>query len=803
MKISYNWLKEFIPASIGADKTPEEISKILTGTGLEVESLEKVQAIPGGLEGLVVGHVKEAYQHPNADRLRVTKVDIGAGDELQIVCGAHNVTAGQRVVVATVGATVYPTVGEPFKINKSKIRGEVSEGMICAEDEIGLGTDHAGIIELEYSAVIGSLVKDHFKITDDYVYEIGLTPNRADAASHLGAARDIAAFLKIAIQKPDVSAFKVDNNDLPIKVVVENEQACPRYSGVTISGVEVKESPKWLRERLAVIGIRSINNIVDATNYVLHDLGQPLHAFDADAVKGSTIIVKNCPEGTPFVTLDGVERKLSADDLMICDTEGPLCIAGVFGGIGSGVKETTKNIFLESAYFNAVSVRKTSKRHGLKTDASFRFERGTDPNMTVFALKRAALLIQKVAGGSISSEISDHYPNPVEQFAVEVTYKNIDRLIGKAIPHDEIKSILKALEIEIVNETAEGLSLKVPPYRVDITRDVDIVEEILRIYGYNNIEIPTQVRASLNNSVRPEKDSVQSLLSDLLIGNGFNEIMSNSLTKSAYSLNLDKAVKILNPLSNDLDVMRQSLLYSGLEAIAYNQNRRNADLKLYEFGKVYSVDEDKYIETQRFAIFLAGADRSEQWNQKVKPVSFYNLKAIVDGIIAKLNINDAVVEDATCKKLAYGLQYKRNNKQLVKFGTVANGSLKRVDLDKEVFYADFDFDMILKSVRKNKIIYEEVSKFPAVRRDLSMLIDRSVTFGQLKQIAQKTERKLLQEINVFDVYEGDKLPAGKKSYALSFILQDNGKTLTDKAIDAMMQKLIYNLEKEAGAEIRK
>ncbi len=804
MKISYNWLKEFISGTIGADKTPEEISKILTGTGLEVESLEKVQAIPGGLEGLVVGHVKEAYQHPNADRLRVTKVDIGTGDELQIVCGAHNVAAGQRVVVATVGATVYPTVGDPFKINKSKIRGEVSEGMICAEDEIGLGTDHAGIIELEYNAVIGTLVKDHFKITDDYVYEIGLTPNRADAASHLGAARDIAAFLKIAIQKPDVSAFKVDNANLPIKVIVENEQACPRYSGVTISGVEVKESPKWLRERLAVIGIRSINNIVDATNYVLHDLGQPLHAFDADAVKGNTIIVKNCAEGTPFITLDGVERKLSADDLMICNGSGePMCIAGVFGGIGSGVKETTKNIFLESAYFNAVSVRKTSKRHGLKTDASFRFERGTDPNMTVFALKRAALLIREVAGGSISSEISDHYPNPVEPFAVEVTYKNIDRLIGKAISHEEIKSILRALEIEIVGETAEGLSLKVPPYRVDITRDVDIVEEILRIYGYNNIEIPTQVRASLNNSARPEKDSVQSLLSDLLIGNGFNEIMSNSLTRSAYSSNLDKAVKILNPLSNDLDVMRQSMLYSGLEAVAYNQNRRNADLKLFEFGKVYSVDEDKYIEVQRFAIFLAGAGRSEQWNQKVTPVSFYNLKAIVDGIIAKLSIDDIAVEDATCKKLTYGLQYKRNNKQLVKFGAVANGSLKKVDLDKEVFYADFDFDMILKSVRKNKIIYEEVSKFPAVRRDLSMLIDKSVTFGQLKQIAQKTERKLLQEINVFDVYEGDKLPAGKKSYALSFTLQDNEKTLTDKAIDATMQKLIYNLEKEAGAEIRR
>jgi len=799
MKISYNWLKEFIDT----DKTPEEISKILTGTGLEVESLEKVQPIPGGLEGLVIGYVKECTQHPNADRLKVTKVDAGAGEDLQIVCGANNVAAGQKVVVATVGTTVYPTVGEPFKINKSKIRGEASEGMICAEDEIGLGTDHAGIMVLDENAIVGTPAKAYFKINDDYLYEIGLTPNRADAASHLGTARDIAAFLKIGIKKPDVSAFKVDDTSRTIKVIVENEQAAPRYSGVTISGIEVKESPKWLKERLAVIGIRSINNIVDATNYVLHDLGQPLHAFDAEEIAGGTVIVKNCPEGTLFKTLDEVERKLSADDLMICDAEKPMCIAGVFGGIGSGVKSTTKNIFLESAYFNAVSVRKTSKRHGLKTDASFRFERGTDPNMTVFALKRAALLIQEIAGGKISSEISDNYLNPVAPFEVDVTYRTIDRLIGKAIAHDEIKGILTALEIEIVSETEEGLSLKVPPYRVDITRDVDVVEEILRIYGYNNIEIPTQVRASLNNSQRPEKDSVQSLISDLLTANGFNEIMSNSLTKSAYSSNLDTAVKILNPLSSDLDVMRQSMLFSGLEAIAYNQNRRNADLKLYEFGKVYSVEEEKYIETQRFAVFISGADSSEQWNQKSKPVSFYNLKAVVDGVLAKLNISDVLVEDATCKKLAYGLQYKLNNKQLVKFGSVATEALKKTEVDKEVFYADFNFDMILKQVRKNKIVYSEISKFPAVRRDLSMLIDKNVTFGQLKQIAQKTERKLLQGVNVFDVYQGDKLPAGKKSYALSFILQDSEKTLTDKAIDAIMQKLIYNLEKESGAEIRK
>lgn len=799
MKISYNWLKEFIDT----DKTPQEISIILTGTGLEVESLEKVQPIPGGLEGLVIGFVKECVQHPNADRLRITKVDVGGPEDLQIVCGAANVAAGQKVVVATVGTTVYPTAGEPFKINKSKIRGEVSEGMICAEDEIGLGTDHAGIMVLDADAVIGTLAKNYFKLHDDFMYEIGLTPNRADATSHLGTARDIAAFLKIGIKKPDVSGFKVDNTSRTIEVVVENEQASPRYSGLTISGVEVKESPKWLKERLAVIGIRSINNIVDVTNYVLHELGQPLHAFDADEIKGDKVLVKNYAEGTVFKTLDDVDRKLSENDLMIGNTEEPMCIAGVFGGAQSGVKSTTKNIFLESAYFNSVSVRKTSKRHGLKTDASFRFERGTDPDMTVFALKRAALLIQQVAGGKVSSQISDHYPAPVAPFAFDVTYKNIDRLIGQEITHGEIKAIIEALDIKIVNETADSLSLQVPPYRVDVTREVDIVEELLRIYGYNNIHIPTQIRASLNTSQKAEKDTVQNQISDLLTANGFNEILSNSLTKSAYSDNLDVAVKILNPLSSDLDVMRQTLLYSGLEAIAYNQNRRSADLKFYEFGKVYSVKDDKYSEVQRFSIFITGADVAEQWNQKQKPVSFYNLKAIVDGILKRLSITDFVVEDATCSKLAFGLQYMLNGKQLVKFGTAGANALKKVDVDKEVFYADFNFDMVLAAVRKNVIVYQEVSKFPAVRRDLSMLVDKAVSFGQLKQIAQRTERKLLQEVSVFDVYQGDKLPAGKKSYALSFIIQDSEKTLTDKAIDSIMQKLIYNLGKEAGAEIRK
>ena len=800
MKISYNWLKEFITT----DKSPEELSQILTGIGLEVESLEKVQAIPGGLEGLVIGYVKDAQQHPNADRLRVTKVDVGGPEDLQIVCGAHNVAAGQKVVVAVVGTTVHPTAGEPFKINKSKIRGEVSEGMICAEDEIGLGTDHAGIMELDADAQIGSPAKEYFKLNDDYLFEIGLTPNRADATSHLGTARDIAAFLKIAVNKPDVSAFKVDNQDRTIPVTIEAEAACPRYASVTISGIKVQDSPQWIKERLAVIGVRSINNIVDVTNYVLHELGQPLQAFDADAITGNQVLVKTYPEGTTFVTLDDAERKLSADDLMIGNTEEPMCIAGVFGGAKSGVKESTTAVFLESAYFNPVSVRKTSKRFGLKTDASFRFERGVDPNITVFALKRAALLIQQVAGGVISSEISDLYPSPVEPFAVEVTYHNIDRLIGKAIGQDTIKSIIQALDIAIVKETAEGLSLQVPPYRVDVTREVDVIEEILRIYGYNNIEIPTQIRASLNNSIRPEKDTVQNAISELLSANGFNETLSNSLTSSSYADSLDNAVKLLNPLSNDLDIMRQTLLYSGLEAIAYNQNRRQADLKFYEFGKTYFFEDGKYVEHQRLSVFVTGATEAEQWNQKPSPVSFYHLKAVVDGLLSRLSINEYTVDEIVDHEFAYGLQYNfRGGKTLVKFGSVLPGALKKAGVEKEVFYADLNFDALLKLVRNHKIINKDISKFPSVRRDLSMLVDTAVTFGQLKQIAQKTERKLLAEVNVFDVYQGDKLPAGKKSYALSFILQDEEKTLTDKAIDAIMQKLIYNFSKETGAEIRK
>ena len=799
MKISYNWLSQFIQTS----KTPEEISLILTDIGLEVESLDKVQAIPGGLEGLVVGYVKDCVQHPNADRLRITKVDVGRAEDLQVVCGAANVAAGQKVIVATVGTTVYPVTGEPFKISKSKIRGEVSEGMICAEDEIGLGHSHEGIMVLDESAVPGTAAGAFFEIKDDYLFEIGLTPNRADAASHLGVARDLAAYLRKEITMPDVSGFKPDNLKLPIPVDVMNDEACPRYSSLTITGVQVTESPEWLKEKLQVIGVRPINNVVDVTNYVLHELGQPLHAFDSSAITGGKVVVRNAEDGEEFVTLDGVTRKLHQDDLMICNAERPMCIAGVFGGAESGVKETTTSVFLESAYFNAVSVRKTSKRYGLKTDASFRFERGTDPEMTVYALKRAAMLIKEVAGGEISSEIADFYPNTVSPFAVSLSFLRTNRLIGEEIPKETVRDIIEALGIRVVSESSEGLELEVPSYKVDVTREVDVIEEVLRIYGYNTIAIPTQIRASMNYGTKPDKEAVRNHIAELLSSNAFSEILTNSLTKSAYSDSLETAVKILNPLSSDLDVMRQSLLYTGLEAIAYNQNRRNADLKFYEFGKVYEQQAAAFSETQRLSIFMTGARQSAQWNHDSKPVSIYNLKAVVDAVMRRLNVKGLSEAEFSSAFFSQASQYKKGDKTLVSFGSVAKNVLKKMDIENPVYYADFDWDMVLKAIRKNKISYQEVSKFPAVRRDLSLLIDRTVTFSQLKQLAFRTEKSLLKEVSVFDVYEGDKLPAGKKSYAISFMLQDEEKTLTDKQIDSVMNKLIFTFGKEVQAEIRK
>lgn len=798
MKISYSWLKQFIQT----DQTPEEISLILTNIGLEVESLEKVQPVVGGLEGLVIGHVVACVQHPNADRLRVTKVDVGTGELLQIVCGAPNVGINQKVVVATVGTTVYPNEGEPFKINKSKIRGEVSEGMICAEDEIGLGASHAGIMVLPEDTQIGIAAKSYFKMEDDFMFEIGLTPNRADAASHLGVARDLAAYLRIPYQMPDVSAFKTQNENLKIDVKVEDNLACPRYSSVTISGVKVQSSPDWLKDKLKVIGIRPINNIVDVTNYVLHELGQPLHAFDADQIKGGEVIVKKCAEGTTFVTLDGVERKLSAEDLMICNAVEPMCIAGVFGGKTSGVTDDTTNIFLESAYFDSVSVRKTSKRHNLKTDASFRFERGTDPEITVLALKRAALLIKEVAGGEISSSVSDIYPVKSNPFDVEVSYANIIKLIGQDIPAAEIKSIILALGIEVASETVEGLSLKVPAYKVDVTRECDITEEVLRIYGYNNIHIPAKVNASLAYTAKPNKENVQNLIADMLTANGYLEIWCNSLTRSAFSKKPEEAVQILNPLSSDLNVMRQSLLQPALESVAYNQNRRNADLKLYEFGKTYHLIDDKYVERPRLLVLISGAKQTEQWNQAATPATFYNLKAAVDSILGRLGLANFQSEEIKDENFAYGLKYFRGNQTLVSFGAATAADKKQTGVDKDVFYADFDWAYLLDAIRKHKIVNKEVAKYPTVRRDLSMLVDQQTTFEELKSIALKAEKKLLKDVQIFDVFEGDKLPVGKKSYALNFTLQDEEQTLTDKQIDAIMQKIIANLAQSAKAEIR-
>ncbi len=798
MKISYNWLKQFIKT----DHTPEELSLILTNIGLEVESIEKIQAIPGGLEGLLIGYVKECIQHPNADRLKITKVDVGSNEDLQIVCGANNIAIGQKVIVATVNTMIYPTSGEPFKINKSKIRGEVSEGMICAEDEIGLGASHEGILELDTNAPIGMPAKSYFKMEDDYCFEIGLTPNRADAASHLGVARDLAAYLNQTITMPDIKDFSGEDASLIIPVSVKDQHACPRYSSLTIHGIRVEESPQWIKEKLRVIGLRPINNIVDITNYVLHELGQPLHAFDADEIRGGRVLVQKYAEGTPFTTLDGVERNLSSEDLMICNTEKPMCIAGVFGGDESGIKPTTTNIFLESAWFDAVSIRKTSKRHGLKTDASFRYERGTDPEMTVIALKRAACLMMEIAGGKAISPISDMYPIPALPFTIPVRYSHVDRLIGKSIPRSEIKSILTGLGITIESETEEGLTLKVPRYKVDVTREVDIIEEILRIHGYNNIEIPHQIRASLNYAEKPNKEIIQHKIADLLTANGFVEIMSNSLTKLSYASNPEQAVQILNPLSTDLDVMRQSLLFSGLEAISYNHNRKSSDLKLYEFGKTYWSKANGYHENQRLAIFITGEKEKEGWNTEAKRVSFYHIKSIIDTIIQRFNIQGLITKDAQDAHFSMGLAYLKGKDILVQFGAVSKSVLNKLDLSNEVFYADFDWDILLETIRNNKTIYREVPKYPAVRRDLSMLLDQSILFDQLKQIAHKTEKSLLKGINVFDVYVGDKLPKGKKSYALSFTLQNEEGTLTEKQIETSMQKLIHSFEKEVGAEIR-
>lgn len=809
MEISYKWLQEYIELP----ELPEVVGKILTGTGLEVEGVEKIDAIPGGLEGVVIGEVLTCSRHPDADKLSLTTVDVGAEQPLPIVCGAPNVAAGQKVIVALVGATLHPSSGAPFQIKKAKIRGAASEGMICAEDEIGLGASHAGIMVLDTDLPNGTPAARYFNLEADYQIAIGLTPNRIDAASHFGTARDLKAVLNRPLTMPSVDGFSVNNQDLSLDVRVDDVVVCPRYTGLTISGLTVQESPDWLKQRLLSIGLNPINNVVDVTNFVCHDLGQPLHAFDADKIAGNQVVVKTLPEGTPFVTLDGVERKLTATDLMICDAEKPMCIAGVFGGQNSGVTSQTTSIFLESAYFSPASVRKTAQHHGLKTDASFRFERGTDPNMPVFALKRAALLIQDVAGGVVSSDITDLYPTPIDPFRVLVRYKNIDRLIGIQIDRVEIHRILSALDIEADEINTESFIAVVPPYRVDVTREADVIEEILRIYGLDNVPLSVHLAAdTLSEFPKVDPNQWQSRVGQLLAANGFYEILTLSLTRPAYNDAIRSTltgadVTLLNPLSEELSVMRQSLLFSSLETLVYNINRRQKDLKTFEFGKIYSQvqSEDgsvKYVEKMRLSLAMVGNQTAESWQQKAQSIAFHDLATSVQRVLNLLRIKQVDTQPADSALFQYGLTYLVNKKPLVSLGLVQPKLAKLVDLKQPVFYADFDWNALLK-LANAKARYEEVPRFPEVRRDLSLVLDKTVTFEQISRLAHQTERKLLRSINVFDVYEGENLGSGKKSYSVSFTLQDPTQTLTDAAIDKTMQRLISGFERELSAVIRK
>ncbi|HEY5589921.1 MAG TPA: phenylalanine--tRNA ligase subunit beta [Paludibacter sp.] len=819
MNISYNWLKQYI----NIDVSPDELSKALTSIGLEVGNVEEVQTIKGGLEGLVIGEVLTCTVHENSDHLHVTTVNVGAVEPLQIVCGAPNVASGQKVVVATVGAKLY-SGEESFSIKRSKIRGVESFGMICAEDEIGVGTSHEGIIVLPAEAVVGTLAKDYYGIKNDTLLEVDITPNRIDAASHFGVARDLAAFFalkdkSVKLLRPSVEAFTIQNTNLTIPVTVENTDACPRYTAITISGVKVTESPDWLKNRLQIIGLRPINNIVDVTNFVLHELGQPLHAFDADKIKGSEVRVKNLPEGTPFTTLDSLERKLSAADLMICDAEEAMCIGGIFGGLHSGVTETTQNVFLESAYFNPITIRKTARRFGLNTDASFRFERGCDPTNTIYVLKRCALLIQEVAGGQISSEIVDVYPEEVKPFVVELSLRKINSLVGKEIGKENIETILAALEMKIASQTEEGYVLHVPVYRVDVQRDVDVIEEILRIYGYNNVEIGETLKATLSYSSKPDSYRLQTLIAEQLTAQGFNEVLNNSLTKGAYYTDLTSfpaahSVKMMNPLSSDLNVMRQTLLFGGLDNINRNINRKNADLKFYEFGNCYYYHAENkkagenlaaYTEDFHLSLWLTGNKRAQSWTAADEKSTVYELKAFLENIFIRLgfNMRNLVVGEYADDLLSEALTiYSRSGKKLAVYGVVHPKIRKVMDIDSEVFYADLNWDAILTELGEHVVRYTEIPKFPEVKRDLALLIDKSVTFAEIEKIAYETERKLLKSVNLFDVYEGKNLEAGKKSYAVSFILQDDTKTLTDGQIEPIMKRLQQNFETKLGAKLR-
>lgn len=819
MTISYNWLKNYI----NCDMSAEEISKVLTDIGLEVEGLEKIESIKGGLEGVKIGEVLTCEKHPDADKLSITTVDYGDGP-VQIVCGAPNVRAGLKVVVATNGAVLYPSNdAEGFKIKKSKIRGVESNGMLCAEDEIGLGGSHAGIMELGVDAKVGMDAKEYFGISDDYVLEIGLTPNRIDAASHIGVARDVVAYLNsqgvnTSINLPSVEAFTKDIDGRSILVEVENRDAAPRYMGVTVSNLKIAPSPEWLQNYLRAIGINPKNNVVDITNFVLHETGHPIHAFDADKIVGDKVVVKNCAEGTIFKTLDDVERKLSADDLMICNESNPMCIAGVFGGVESGVTDSTKSVFIESAYFNPVSVRKTAKRHALSTDASFRYERGCDPQMTPYALKRAALLMKELAGGVISSDVTDILSCELKPYEVELSISKVNSLIGKEIGEDKIKLILKGLEINVVKEENGVLSLEVPMYRVDVRRDVDVIEDILRIYGYNNIEIPQIVHSTLSYAPKPDVEKIVERISETLSSGGFTEIMSNSLTKASYyenseSFPLSKCVKIVNPLSNDLNVMRQTLLFNAMEALQLNTNRRNGSVKMYEIGNCYFYNENRkeegglapYRETHTMSMLVSGFSVNGSWNEKQKMSDFYTLKRAIDNLLRRFGVNPAESRMATIENEIYreGVEVTLKGQKLFNMGVVSKSVRTMFDIKNEVYFLELNLDTFVSVVKHYSLTVKELSRFPEVKRDLALLVNKSVTFTQLRDIAVKTEKKLLKNVTLFDVYEGDKLPDGKKSYALGFTLEDTTQTMNDVMIDKCMNNFISQFEKQLKAEIRK
>ena len=809
MKISYNWLQQFLKIDLEVEK----VGELLTDLGLEVEGIEKVESVKGSLEGIVVGEVLTCEKHPNADRLKLTTVDLGNGAPLQIVCGAPNVAAGQKVPVATVGTTLYDKEGNGFKIKKGNIRGEASHGMICAEDELGLGESHDGILILDKKTKVGIPAAELFEISTDYVFEIGLTPNRSDAMSHYGVARDLkAGLLQQKINKelitPSVSGFNVEVRSLKILVEVANKKQVPRYAGVTISGIKVEDSPKWMQDKLKAIGVNPINNIVDITNYVLHELGQPLHAFDAAKINGNKIIVKNLPKDTEFVTLDGETRKLHKNDIMICDGDSnPLCIGGVYGGLDSGVTEKTTAIFLESAYFDPVSIRKTAKRFGLNTDASFRFERGIDPNITDYALKRAALLIEEIAGGKISSDLIDIYPKKIENHQVRFSFDKAEKLIGEKLKPDTIKNILASLDIKINNQTESGLGLTIPAYRVDVTREADIIEEILRVYGYNNIKTSPKLNTSISYATKPDANKLQNLISDQLASQGFYEMMANSLTSPDYveyseQISSKHNVQMLNPLSADLSVLRQTLLFSGLEAVAYNINRKNSDIKLFEFGSTYHKFDDNYEEQKHFSLLISGNRNDNNWLLKTKKSDFFFGKGVIQSVLERVGINSYKSRPIENDFFSEGVSLQVGKHTIVEFGVVKATIAKQFGIKQEVLYADFNWDAMLGFIKNKTVKVSDLTKFPSVKRDFSLLLDKQVSFDEIYKLAFQTDKQLLKSVDLFDVYEGDKLPKGKKSYAVSFMLQDDKQTLTDNQIDGVMKKLQQTFETKLKAELR-